>query len=75
MKYLLIVPIDKDKYKVKIDKYLDIEPIEIETPVGYILPDCLLENEKVVKKLKPRKLEVLELINEEDIIFFKEDIL
>ena len=65
MKYLLIQNLEKDKFKVKIDKHLRIEPIKILSPDAYILPASLLDNEKVMKKLN--KLGDLTVVDLEDI--------
>ncbi len=67
MNYLLIENSEKDKFKVKIDKGLRIEPVKILIPDAYILPASLLDNEKVMKKLD--KLGDLSLIDENDITF------
>lgn len=72
MNYLLVENIDKNKFKVKIDKHLRIEPIKILIPDGYILPESLLQNEKVMKKLD--KLGDLSVIEKENITFMSDEI-
>lgn len=65
--FILIENVKKDKFKIKINKHLRIEPVKILIPDAYILPYALLENEKVMKKLN--KLGDQGFIAEEDITF------
>ena len=66
---MILVPNNKvDNCKKKISWFKSIEPIEIESPVGFhILPEIILQDEEITKKV-PQLLE-FDLIEESEITF------
>lgn len=66
---MILIPNNKvDNCKKKISWFKAIEPIKIESPVGFhILPEIILQDEEITKKV-PQLLEFI-LIEESEIVF------
>ena len=69
---MILVPQDKvELFSKEINKFKAIQPIKIESPNAYILPESILEDIEIITAL-PELLE-LELINENNIVFMNSE--
>jgi len=70
---MILVPTIRVKEFTKtISKFKAVQPIKINSPDSYILPESLLNDKEILKALP--ELKDLELINEKDIVFIESEI-